>query len=405
MTWPYSGPVGAFPPREHAFLASSGPGEAFVRVMDTENPAMDGAPSFGNAQFLHPAATDDGLSLIFVHREQVWRLNQADGWVPFSIGERDDIMWNGASATGIFSGLDITATGGQWTSSLVLTEDGNAERAVVTGTPPNVVTLEAVWEAPVTASAWVHIDDLGETVAYAHSGPGFGEAKAFVGEQSGTVREILVDADYPTEVTLSDDGEVVHVVNAVAGMGDCLTSFFVGADDGAGRVMAHSGTFDDCLRTPQLSDDGSVYAARVDIGGNLYVAGALLGHRNIVPDGAPEASDIAFGRDEEGDLLVRARASAGGNDVVKSVRVLPLYQRYVRPAAVLEQAEDPTYGWRTGQELMAVENSAGLYETTLGLGGLGDLLDEDFSVRLVVTSGPAESAANQASFYDFFPAP
>jgi hypothetical protein len=246
----------------------------------------------------------------------------------------------------------------------------------------------------------VELDDSGETVAFSFLGSSLGDAVSIVGEQGGVQRVLTVDTDAVVDVALSGDGQWLHAVNKPYGFATVHSSFFERVDDGSGRVKAHSQAFgEEGIQGGVLNDDGTRLVASINVGASIGGTGGLwsMVRGQMGLPGHPEVSYVGTRFDEDDNLVVRVEAEA--SDAITAVYVLPLYDRYVDPVVVFTGSEDnPLYFMRFGANLPELEDMPGTYEGTFTVDR--SLLDEHFTLRAVVVSGPDGSGGNKAAFAD-----
>lgn len=348
-------------------------------VITTSNGEVEG---LGLADSVHTEVTADGSAVLFSTGRNLWRANEADAWVPFTVFRIEDLSWNGNALPGnaIFRGLDITDNGGEFATRVNLTAN---ETAILVGTGIGATAFEATSEGTFYQTA--EIDSLGETVTYSHPNP----AQSWLGPKGGTHDEITAPVGTITNVDLADGGQVFH---AVAVPSKPIPFFgTVGSDD---RVASLS---------QQWSIFGSVpaIAGQLSNDGNVFVTptwGLIAVHRDRVVYGAHV--DAVFWRfDDAGDLVIRAQVRTEQEAIV--VNAVPLYDRYIRPSFLYEFAEDPTYTYRNGLELTELEDEPGTFEGTMTINPDATVpLDERYSFRVMVGQGPAGEVVS-TGFVDF----
>ena len=398
------GPSG-LPDRIYKFKLAGSRGGAFADVSSTEDFADP--PSLGLAQNIFPRMTDDGDALLVNTGGSIWRLPASGAWIGFEVGKKDQLMFNGNPPPGNagFSGLDISGNGGEWITTIRFI-DSMTHEVVVTGMSIPATTFEAI-ENDKSAQNTMVIDDAGETVAYTYIGPGLGDVASWVGEQGGNVRKITTDVAGVAEVALSGDGSVIHCLNKPSSFATVHTSFFEDAQNGSGRVKAHSNAFGGVgIRGAELSDNGQTMAAIVNINtdGVSSHGGLWMMRQRAAFPSSPKITSMAFRYDTMDDtLVVRVTTEAPSGDEVKSVTVYPLKDRYVDPNEFMDPADNPFFAFRSGADATEVVGEPGAYEVALGLGGKRALIDGSFSLRVSVTTGPPNSFRNQAVFADFTP--
>lgn len=395
---PIGVPAAVQPIRELQIFRASERGGAFTQVGTTED--VTEFDSLGLAQPVYPRATADGTSLIVNGGRGIWKFSQGDGWLPFKIGDQSEVYFDGEAPTAsrAMAGLDIDAAGAKWITSVVFSEP-DTMWAVLTGTSIPLTTIEEI--RPEQAHTRLELDDSGQTVAYTFYGETLGDSTSIVGEQGGVQRVLTADVDAVSDVALSGDGQWIHAVNKPTSFETTHTSFFERVEDGSGRIKAHSEAFGgNGIEGGQLGFDGSSLVARVNVGDSIIGTSGLwsMFKGEMGRDGYPTVERIAYRFDEEDNLVVRVDAAA--SDTITEVYVLPLYERYVDPIVPLPSSDDnPLYHVRFGSGLVPLEDSPDSYEATLDVNR--ELLDQRFTLRAVVVSGPNAGEGNKAAFADF----
>ncbi len=404
VTAPHAVGAPGLPDRGYTFKIASDRGAPFSKIASTDD--MMPAPSLGLAQPIYPKMTEDGQSLLFNTGPSIWRMSQSGGWVPFEVGRKADLRFNGnAPPSNVrFQDLDISANGGQWMTTIEF-RDTETHEVVLTGMSIPSTTFEAV-ETDKFPLGRVQIDDAGETVAYTYGGPSLGDVRSYVGEQGGVVREILTDLDGVADVALSGNGQLIHCLNKPSSFATVHTSFFENAQSGAGRVKAHSNFFGGRgISGGEMDDAGSVMAALVDIDTSpLFFGGLWVVHPQVSIAGSPDITSVSYRYDDTDDsLVVRVTVEPASGDEVKNVVLRPLKDRYVDPSVFVPAAENPFFFARQGQTLNALDGEPGAYEAVLDLDGKRSFIDGSYSLRVAVQSGPAGAGGYRAAFVDFHP--
>lgn len=348
-------------------------------VLTTSNGEVEG---LGLAESVSTEVTADGSAVLFTTGRIIWRANESDGWVPFEIYRIDDLSWNGEDVPGnaVMRGLDITDNGGEFATRANIS---TSETAIIVGTGIGATAFEATADRDFYPTA--EIDGAGEVVTYSHSNP----RGSWLGPKGGTHDEITAPAGSITNIDLADGGQVFH---ATAIPTKPIPFFgFVGSDE----------------RVASLSQQWSIFgmisslSGQLDNAGNVFVtsnSGLIAVHRDRVAYGAHV--DAVFWRfDEEGNLVIRAQVR--GEQEVVYVSAMPLFERYIRPSFLYGSGEDPTYLYRNGIELVAVEDEPNTYEATFPIDtDATEPLDERFSFRVLVGQGTAGEVTS-TGFVDF----
>ena len=353
-------------------------------VLTTSNGEVEG---LGLADSVLTEVTAEGDAIVFRTGRNLWRADEAGGWVPFVIGQVEALTWNGADLPGnsVFRGLDITDNGGEFASMVDLT---SSDSAVIVGTSVATTAIEAVEEGGI-ASFYdsAEIDGAGEVVTYSHPNP----VQTWVGEQGGVHEEIAAPVGTINNADLADDGQMFHAVVASPTQAPFWQD--VGGNE---RTASMSSAYIFFGSVPtiygRLSHDGSVFLTPT--------WGLIAVQRGVTAYGA--GVDYVFWRfDDEGDLVVRAVVTA--SDEIKYVTVHPLLERYLRPSQLWAFEQDPTYLARNGVTLEPLEGEPNTYEGIIDVNpDATEPLDERFSFRVTVQQGPAgDDAVTSTGFKDF----
>ena len=395
----YSVLAPGFADREFRFYRASrtGSGSASA-VFDTATLPTD-EPDFGLGVPTWLRATDDGQAFLWNAGEFISRHDAGMAHTRTVLARRSDIAYNGEELPVGFSGLDISGNGGVWTTATGVRDPkpnapDNISAAVITQTGPTSVTIEAIEDT--IDSTTLNVSDDARTVAYCRGGLGTGSC--WVGDQGGLQRAIRAPLDQISTVALADGGGVLYAVNSRSGTATVHTGVLENRD-GTVRVRAASRIFvNDAAGFVQLSDGGELLAAPIDVVLTDYAStnGLWLLAPEAPPSGGdPTISNVRYGYDGNGDLVLEADISAA--DGIGQALVHPLKDRIIDPVLVVPEAENPFYSIRFSfGGLAPVAGKPDTYRITIPLYGRQGLVDGSYTLRLAAMNG----AGNRVTFVD-----
>lgn len=242
----------------------------------------------------------------------------------------------------------------------------------------------------------VHISDDGLLMAYClFSGIGSqaGPAPCFVqgvnGPAAGFALTQTSDTwDRFTDIVLADSGNRYRVVVSPNVFGPNGISVFetLGLDDRLTTGTDVFGGNSQSVNTVQLSFDGTVMAGlatTLSQKANIYV----LHDGNASLPGFPSIESVSYRYDAEADAFV-FRVQVTSDNGLNLVKVYPM-KNGVDPGEYLLTEENPFFDIRFGfgGVTVAVEGTTDIYEQTVPLFGLGDLIDASYVLRVLAIDG------------------